>query len=175
MARFSRDVLSKFRKVCHDLETTLSDTNTLDLRIGMHSGPVTGTYCIGNDGATLWRVLLCSSHPIFFSVFSRQRVWFVGKMLAFSCLVILVRPCCFSDRLLDDSVFQPLPFRESLTNSWFCLYSVNTASRMESNGEGGKIQISQSTADLLAQAGKKNWYTPREDKIVAKGKGTCSL
>ena len=49
-----------------------------------------------------------------------------------------------------------------------------TASRMESTGEGGRIQVSQATADLLIAAGKSKWITPREDKILAKGKGEMS-
>lgn len=43
---------------------------------------------------------------------------------------------------------------------------------MESNGEGNMIQVSQATADLLEQAGKKAWLNRREDLIVAKGKGS---
>ena len=42
---------------------------------------------------------------------------------------------------------------------------------MESNGVRGKIHVSQSTADLLILAGKKNWVVAREDVIEAKGKG----
>ena len=49
--------------------------------------------------------------------------------------------------------------------------TMNTASRMESMGEKGMIQVSQETNDLLVKAGKGNWARPREDKIVAKGKG----
>jgi hypothetical protein len=49
--------------------------------------------------------------------------------------------------------------------------TMNTASRMESTGKRERIQISQETADLLFDAGKKNWITPREEKVVAKGKG----
>jgi class 3 adenylate cyclase len=45
--------------------------------------------------------------------------------------------------------------------------TVNTASRMESNGVMGKIHCSPSTAALLPD----RWITPRADKIVAKGKG----
>jgi 3'5'-cyclic nucleotide phosphodiesterase/Adenylate and Guanylate cyclase catalytic domain len=53
-----------------------------------------------------------------------------------------------------------------------CLHqTVNTASRMESNGEKNRIQVSQKTADLLEQAGKGHWLTARSDKIQAKGKG----
>jgi hypothetical protein len=49
--------------------------------------------------------------------------------------------------------------------------TVNTASRMESNGIAGRIQVSQSTADALILAGKAGWLTPREEKVFAKGKG----
>lgn len=49
--------------------------------------------------------------------------------------------------------------------------TVNTASRMESNGQRGKIQVSQATADLVMEAGKESWLTPRTEKVAAKGKG----
>jgi hypothetical protein len=49
--------------------------------------------------------------------------------------------------------------------------TVNTASRMESNGIKGKIQVSESTANLLITAGKMHWLKQREDAIDAKGKG----
>ena len=56
--------------------------------------------------------------------------------------------------------------------SVFCTDTVNTAARMESNGQKGLIQASQKTADLLAAAGKGQWVTPRPDLVEAKGKGT---
>ena len=46
---------------------------------------------------------------------------------------------------------------------------------MESNGQKGKIQVSQVTADLLVAAGKDKWLTAREDKVQAKGKGKNSI
>jgi class 3 adenylate cyclase len=49
--------------------------------------------------------------------------------------------------------------------------TVNTAARMESHGIKGRIQVSQSTADEIVQAGKQAWIVPRQDKIKAKGKG----
>jgi hypothetical protein len=49
--------------------------------------------------------------------------------------------------------------------------TMNTASRMESTGIRKKIQVSQETADLLYAAGKGKWIVPREDIVVAKGKG----
>lgn len=49
--------------------------------------------------------------------------------------------------------------------------TVNTASRMESTGLKNRIQVSQSTAQLLIESGKENWIVPREDLVHAKGKG----
>lgn len=49
--------------------------------------------------------------------------------------------------------------------------TVNTASRMESTGEGGKIQVSQATADLLIADGKGKWLEKRNELVAAKGKG----
>jgi Adenylate and Guanylate cyclase catalytic domain len=48
---------------------------------------------------------------------------------------------------------------------------MNTASRMESTGTKDKIQISQDTANLLKAAGKESWISPRDEKVLAKGKG----
>jgi len=42
---------------------------------------------------------------------------------------------------------------------------------MESLGLPGKIQASESTANLLLAAGKGDWLTEREGGIEAKGKG----
>lgn len=49
--------------------------------------------------------------------------------------------------------------------------TMNTASRMESTGLRDRIQLSRETADLLMDAGKSKWITPRKDQVVAKGKG----
>lgn len=42
---------------------------------------------------------------------------------------------------------------------------------MESTGTPSKIQISQSTANLIRQHGKSHWITKREGGVEAKGKG----
>jgi hypothetical protein len=49
--------------------------------------------------------------------------------------------------------------------------TMNTAARIETSGMRDKIHISGETADLLIEADKANWFHPREDVIVAKGKG----
>lgn len=48
---------------------------------------------------------------------------------------------------------------------------MNTASRMESTGERGRIQISSATAELLRAADKGDWFEPRAEKVMVKGKG----
>ena len=43
MARYARDIMRRFHKVVRALELTLGpDTSDLGLRIGIHSGPITG-------------------------------------------------------------------------------------------------------------------------------------
>ena len=49
--------------------------------------------------------------------------------------------------------------------------SMNTASRIEHCGAPGRIHLSQATADHLVAAGKGDWISCREGKVVAKGKG----
>jgi hypothetical protein len=40
-----------------------------------------------------------------------------------------------------------------------------------STGMRGRIQVSQTTADLIRRAGKGSWVQPRKDTVVAKGLG----
>lgn len=49
--------------------------------------------------------------------------------------------------------------------------TVNTASRMESTGVANRIQVSDTTAKLLMDAGKSSWVVPRDGLVEAKGKG----
>ncbi|CAB9497675.1 Receptor-type guanylate cyclase gcy [Seminavis robusta] len=107
MVRFADDCMSKMKILTTELSETLgADTSNLQLRVGLHTGGVTGGVLRG-----------------------------------------------------DKSRFQ--------------LYgdTVNTAARMETNGVPGRIHVSHVTADELLSMGKKNWLTPREDKIAVKGKG----
>lgn len=46
--------------------------------------------------------------------------------------------------------------------------TINTASRIEASSEKNKIHLSEQTAELLIEAGKKLWVEPRTKKIVAK-------
>jgi hypothetical protein len=48
---------------------------------------------------------------------------------------------------------------------------MNVASRMESTGQPGCIQVSEDTAQLIRDAGKGDWLTPRKELVFAKGKG----
>lgn len=47
--------------------------------------------------------------------------------------------------------------------------TVNTAARIESTGQRGRIHLSQECADLIMAAQKAHWVQPREDKVTAKG------
>ena len=46
--------------------------------------------------------------------------------------------------------------------------TMNTASRMESTSSRNKIQLSEQTAELIMEAGKKPWVKPRDEPIFAK-------
>ena len=45
---------------------------------------------------------------------------------------------------------------------------------MESTGTPGRIQISNTTASLITAAGKTTWIKPRDDAVMAKGKGVIN-
>ena len=52
---------------------------------------------------------------------------------------------------------------------------MNTASRMESTGQAGRIQISQDSAAILIAVGRGSWLTKREDLVSVKGKVSTEL
>jgi class 3 adenylate cyclase len=107
MTKFATDCISKMGQLTAELAEVLGpDTAELALRVGLHSGSVTGGVLRGQK--------------------SRFQL--------------------FGD-------------------------TMNTASRMESNGEAGRIHISKETANELIAKGKTSWVTLRQDKVVAKGKG----
>lgn len=49
--------------------------------------------------------------------------------------------------------------------------TMNTASRIETTSEGGKIHVSHECAEHLTRAGKSRWIEKRQDVVYAKGKG----
>mmetsp|Transcript_25592 Transcript_25592/g.32714 ORF Transcript_25592/g.32714 Transcript_25592/m.32714 type:complete len:138 (-) Transcript_25592:108-521(-) len=49
--------------------------------------------------------------------------------------------------------------------------TINTASRIESTGEPGRIHLSRETAELLEQSERGDWLVPRDKSVMAKGKG----
>jgi class 3 adenylate cyclase len=49
--------------------------------------------------------------------------------------------------------------------------TMNTCARIESLGVRNKIHMSQETADRITSHGKGHWCRPREDAVIAKGKG----
>lgn len=107
MVKFSVDCLTKMRNVVSSLVDTLGDdTTSLAMRVGLHSGPVTGGVLRGQK-------------------------------------------------------------------SRFQLYgdTVNTASRMESNGASGMIHVSESTAEELKKLGRSSWLVARDRTLPIKGKG----
>lgn len=53
--------------------------------------------------------------------------------------------------------------------------TMNTARRMESTGDAGKIHVSEETARLLKAGGKGYWLTKRQGTIAVKGKGEMQV
>jgi len=49
--------------------------------------------------------------------------------------------------------------------------TMNTASRIESSSSKNRIHLSEQTAELIIEAGKKPWVELRRNKVLAKGKG----
>ncbi|KAL3935836.1 MAG: hypothetical protein SGBAC_008725 [Bacillariaceae sp.] len=107
MVKFSVECIGRMRNVVVSLVESLGeDTANLSMRVGLHSGSVTGGVLRGQK--------------------SRYQL--------------------FGD-------------------------TMNTASRMESNGVSGKIHVSQSTADELVTLGRSSWLLARDEKLPIKGKG----
>jgi class 3 adenylate cyclase len=107
MVKFAEDCILKIDEVTAKLAPTLGeDTTHLKIRVGLHSGPVTGGVLRGEKA----------------------------------------RFQLFGD-------------------------TMNTASRMETNGLIGRIHVSDATAKALLDKGKAHWLEPRSDKVLVKGKG----
>lgn len=53
--------------------------------------------------------------------------------------------------------------------------TMNVASRMECSSSASKIHISQTTADLIADAGYSRWIVKRTEMVDTKGKGQLQV
>jgi len=49
--------------------------------------------------------------------------------------------------------------------------TVNTTARIEETGQGGRIHLSNETANFIIKQGKDHWLQKRQDTVIAKGKG----
>ena len=116
-----------------------------------------------NDTPSPFTLLTCN-HCLLLDLQSRQ-VYSEVVELAFSSLVIP------STQVSNTKLFYLHLYTPNILTHHSIHHFVVTASRMESTGCPGRIQISQATADLLHARGKAHWLTPRTDKVMAKGKG----
>jgi hypothetical protein len=146
MARFARDCNVSMKEVTRKLELTLGpDTGDLRMRSGLHSGPVTAGVLRGER----------SRFQLY--VYTWRGLW---------CSV------CFPVGPVSHPPFYLRSFHLPLTIKIDRFGdTVNTAARMESNGQRDRIQCSQSTADILTEAGKGHWLKKRDEMVHAKGKG----
>ena len=75
------------------------------------------------------------------------------------------------------STHKKIPLWPKLTmfSNFYCSGdTVNTASRMESNGAANRIHCSEQTARLLVDAGKEHWVKMRDEMVYMKGKGSVA-
>ena len=142
MAKFARDCMEKMDHLVHKLEAKLGpDTGDLSMRFGLHSGEF--RLCVPACISCV-----CGNNVA-------RRILLLTKPFVVVCSGPVTAGVLRGDR------------------ARFQLFgdTVNTAARMESTGLRDRIHISQETADLLIAAGKSHWVVPREDVVVAKGKG----
>jgi Adenylate and Guanylate cyclase catalytic domain len=152
MARFASECVIKVNQLTRELEVELGPgTGDLTMRFGLHSGPVTAGVLKGDR--------------------ARFQVSFHLHRTSYAIHANLLPVFSLSVKLMCSRTLLLFP---NVTRSHIQLFgdTVNTASRMESGGEPGRIQVSQSTADLIIAAGKQKWLTERDELIAAKGKGT---
>ena len=146
MIKFARDCMFKMTEIVRDLEESLGPgTQNLRMRFGIHSGAVTAGVLRGEKSR--------------FQLFGDTGM---QEIFATHChYPILFQNFTGSQYMLTLTLLPP----HSLSPT------VNTASRMESTGIPNKIQVSSTTANLLAASGKEHWIKKRHDSVKAKGKG----
>jgi Adenylate and Guanylate cyclase catalytic domain len=146
MAYFARDCLQKMDVLCEKLETSLGpDTSDLKLRIGIHSGAVTGGVLRGKR----------SRFQLFGDVSQQSR----GMVEVCSQLF------CFASTVLPSIIFISFYIQQLLLGILDCEHGSFDGIR-----KGGSIHLSEATAQLIEIAGKSAWLIKRETHIAAKGK-----
>lgn len=145
-SRFARDCLQKFNSLVKQLTRELGpDTEDLQLRVGLHSGPVTAGVLRGD----------------------RARFQLFGDTVR-NKWEPLIYPVC------SQYVFALSNNGKNIALPLFCMIQVNTTARMESTGAPSRIHVSQELAERLASAGKSHWIRQREEKVQVKGKQSTS-
>jgi Adenylate and Guanylate cyclase catalytic domain len=126
-------------------------TQSLARCLGLHSGPVTAGVLRGERAR--FQLFGDVSQP-------------TEKMMLWSCPLLVFLPIMPSLGDKDGQygyVLACCHVHRKTTRSH--LLSVHPASRMESTGVRGKIQVTESTAQHLRDAGKEQWLQEREDMV----------
>lgn len=160
MAKFALDCFTKMNQVLGELAECLGEgTESLSLRVGVHSGPVVAgpfdsIFPLSQNGANFFLGLGILQGE-------KSRFQLFGKL--FWHIVFIAY-----------SQFLPLPGDSVNFASVGCIVCVTESlltnpssklQRMESTSESGRIQVSSETAALVRNAGKGHWLEPRQHKI----------
>lgn len=146
MARFAGDIREKANSIFRDAELTLGPgTGDLMLRIGLHSGAVTGKL-------TCSQLVLLLSHHL-----TLMLKWQYSTLYRFS------------------PVMQPGVLRGEKAKFELFGDTINMASRMKANSLPNRIHCSQKTADQIAASGKDAWLTRNDAHINARGQSKIQV
>jgi len=159
--------LNRCLRLVKALETTLGpDTGDLGLRVGLHSGQVTGGVSlhlrINNRDAILHR-----GTDIFVFLLLQVLRGDKGRFQLFGDTMNMTSRM---ERYVDAQRSTAL-FCSTLSNP-ISPPPHSTPPQIVSTGVKNKIQVSQETADLLFSAGRDKWLVPRDEAVNVKGKGS---